>query len=199
MCHYVSALFKTAATLKGKKKLPSFLCSLWLKLTSVERARIPSLVSIYHPGDSQEHTSEKPGNRNHTEDYLDHISPGFLFPSCFLGHTGRLQRPFRRVISYVKLASWVDSCTSDSPPTSLTQVWPHTPDWESSLGPPMARLFRAPNLSSSVGSSPVFDRWCGGGGLSIDWGSNRISSSIRITVILILIITIAFTKYLLCA
>lgn len=115
LCHYVSALFKTAATLKGKK-LPSLLplCSLWLKLTSVERARIPSLVSIYHPGDSQEHISEKPGNRSHTEDYLDHISPGFLFPSCFLGHTGRLQRPFRRAISYVKLASWVDSCTSDS-------------------------------------------------------------------------------------
>lgn len=109
-------LFKTAATLKGKKKLPSLLplCSLRLKLTSVERARIPSLVSIYHPADSQEHISEKPGNRSHTEDYLDRISPGFLFPSCFLGHTGRLQRPFRRVISYVKLASWVDSCISDS-------------------------------------------------------------------------------------
>lgn len=50
---------QTGSTLKGRGSHPSIPVS---ALTSVEQAGIPSLVSIYHRGDSRECISEKPKN-----------------------------------------------------------------------------------------------------------------------------------------
>lgn len=87
MCHYISALFfsRQSTHWKERRTYPTALCSLWLQLTSVERAWIPSLVAICPPGDSQEYISEKPRNRSHTRDYLDPVPPGFLFPKLLSG------------------------------------------------------------------------------------------------------------------
>lgn len=53
---------QTGPTLKGRGRHLSVPMS---ALTSAEQAGIPSLVSIYHRGDSQECISEKPKNETH--------------------------------------------------------------------------------------------------------------------------------------
>ena len=185
--------FQDSPHTERRRNLPAptpALYGLWLQLTSVEQAWIPSLVAICHPEDSQECISEKPRNRNHTRNYWSLSLQDSFFLTCFLGHNGRLQ-----IVGWsVRWSPPPESITVPlpSPPTSLPQVLPGE---ESSPGPPWAWMFRAPNLSSHPGSSSLWKE------ALVNWVwtvvQPHISPEVRIIVVIV-IITTAFTEYLLC-
>ena len=187
------ALFKTAHTLKGEgTNPPTTLHGLWLQLTSAERAWIPSLVAVCHPEGSQECISEKPRDRNHTREYLEPVSPGFLSPDLLSGT--HWQATDSRVM--IRWSPPPESVTVPlpSPPTSLPQVLPGEGP---SPGPPWAWLFRAQTPAHTLATPHSGRRlWC----MSMDCGSPYISPEVRtaVTAIVTVVITTALTECLLC-
>ena len=140
-------IFQTGATIKWEETTLLPLCSLWLKLTWVEQAWIPSLVLICHPGDSQEYISEKPRNRSHIDDYWGPISPGFLLPNLLI-HCS-VTKTFQKTDQ----SSWVNCVLSFLLLLHLLRSCPKCLIKSPSL--PLAWLFWAPDLSSRVGSSSL--------------------------------------------
>lgn len=105
-------IFKTATTLKGEKKLPLCRCVIYdLNLLQLSEHKFQVWSQFFAQGIVKNIFQKNLGTKVTQMIFWILSLQDSCFLNCFLGHTGRLQRPSRRVVSHAKSASWVKNCS----------------------------------------------------------------------------------------